>query len=323
MADDELRKITPEELQHILEQHKLWLTSNKREGKCADLRRTDLSKTHLEGAELSEAHLEGATLWQAHLEGALLNDAHLEKAKLIGVHLKGTYLNGAHLEEAKLIGVHLKGANLNEAHLEGAELCFANMEGITLIRAHLEGADLTTAHLEGADLFEAHLEGANLREADLRNAAVSGVTWDRKMKCRGARVESCYGSQMFKRDVQDMGYLEEFEEKHPWVYWCWAGSCDCGRSLGRWAIVSLLLIFHFGLIFSFIGKDAFDVARETAWQYWAPFQSSFAAFTSLGLGTITPLSDWAAFWVTAEMVIGYIMLGGLISIFANKLARRS
>jgi hypothetical protein len=28
-------------------------------------------------------------------------------------------------------------------------------------------------------------------------------------------------------------------------------------------------------------------------------------------------------WVMAEVIIGYVMLGGLISIFANKLARRS
>ena len=30
----------------------------------------------------------------------------------------------------------------------------------------------------------------------------------------------------------------------------------------------------------------------------------------------------AARWVMAEVILGYIMLGGLISIFANKLARR-
>jgi hypothetical protein len=28
-------------------------------------------------------------------------------------------------------------------------------------------------------------------------------------------------------------------------------------------------------------------------------------------------------WVMLEVILGYIMLGGLISIFANKLARRS
>lgn len=31
----------------------------------------------------------------------------------------------------------------------------------------------------------------------------------------------------------------------------------------------------------------------------------------------------AQFWVSAEVVLGYLMLGGLISIFANGLARRA
>jgi Na+/proline symporter len=31
----------------------------------------------------------------------------------------------------------------------------------------------------------------------------------------------------------------------------------------------------------------------------------------------------AAWWVMAEVIVGYVMLGGMISIFATKLARRS
>jgi len=36
-----------------------------------------------------------------------------------------------------------------------------------------------------------------------------------------------------------------------------------------------------------------------------------------------PKTNAAAWWVMAEVITGYVMLGGLISIFANKLARRS
>ncbi len=46
-------------------------------------------------------------------------------------------------------------------------------------------------------------------------------------------------------------------------------------------------------------------------------------FTTLGFGDVTPKTTKAALWVMAEVVVGYIMLGGLISILANKLARRS
>jgi hypothetical protein len=46
-------------------------------------------------------------------------------------------------------------------------------------------------------------------------------------------------------------------------------------------------------------------------------------FTTLGFGDIKPVTNEAAWWVMAEVIAGYIMLGGLISILANKLARRS
>jgi hypothetical protein len=46
-------------------------------------------------------------------------------------------------------------------------------------------------------------------------------------------------------------------------------------------------------------------------------------FTTLGFGDIIPGPGWPQFWVALEVIMGYIMLGGLISILANKLARRS
>jgi len=50
---------------------------------------------------------------------------------------------------------------------------------------------------------------------------------------------------------------------------------------------------------------------------------SAVTFTTLGFGDIVPKTEAAAIWVMLEMAIGYVMLGGLISIFSNKLARRS
>jgi voltage-gated potassium channel Kch len=50
---------------------------------------------------------------------------------------------------------------------------------------------------------------------------------------------------------------------------------------------------------------------------------SFVTFTTLGLGDVYPATQTAARLVIFEVVVGYIMLGGLISIFATKLARRS
>ena len=49
---------------------------------------------------------------------------------------------------------------------------------------------------------------------------------------------------------------------------------------------------------------------------------SFTIFTTLGFGDIIPRTTTAAMGVTMEVILGYIMLGGLITIFASKLSRR-
>ena len=50
---------------------------------------------------------------------------------------------------------------------------------------------------------------------------------------------------------------------------------------------------------------------------------SVVTFTTLGFGDIVAVTNWARLAVGVEVVLGYVMLGGLISILANKLARRS
>lgn len=54
-----------------------------------------------------------------------------------------------------------------------------------------------------------------------------------------------------------------------------------------------------------------------------PYYFSIVTFTTLGFGYVTPLNRAGEIWVTAEVILGYLMLGLLISIMANKIARRS
>jgi uncharacterized protein YjbI with pentapeptide repeats len=75
-----MKKITKNELKTILEQHKLWLDSNKKEGKCADLSGADLYGADLYGADLTGADLSDADLTDANLTDANLTDANLTGA---------------------------------------------------------------------------------------------------------------------------------------------------------------------------------------------------------------------------------------------------
>ena len=57
--------------------------------------------------------------------------------------------------------------------------------------------------------------------------------------------------------------------------------------------------------------------------FWKSFYFSIVTFTTLGFGDVVADNTSARIFVTLEVIFGYIMLGGLISIFANKLASRS
>jgi uncharacterized protein YjbI with pentapeptide repeats len=325
----------------------------------ADLSGADLSATDLAKAVLGYADLSGANLKGAVLKGADLIEADLNRANLIDADLSGAYLSQAGLShtnlrrailrDVDLIGANLSDATLYDANLSGAKLGLADLNRAGLIgadlrganlfraklnkanlgRADLSGADLGWTDLSGAGLNDANLKGAKLDSANFENADVSGVKFDRRGRYKGIRVATCYGSQRFKRFAQDQDFIEEFRSiwwRKP-IYLLWLILADCGRSLSLWAGWSLAMALIFaGIYFCHIGPDAFyiDPTHPSLPKTFGTFfYYSVVTFTTLGFGDITPVTAQAARWVMAEVILGYIMLGGLISILANKLARRS
>lgn len=89
------------ELNEILENHKLWL--NGEGGECANLR----------GADLRYANLYNIDLRCANLRGVDLNSANLNSANLSGASLYNANLRGASLYNANLYSSNLNNANLN------------------------------------------------------------------------------------------------------------------------------------------------------------------------------------------------------------------
>ncbi len=74
-----------------------------------------------------------------------------------------------------------------------------------------------------------------------------------------------------------------------------------------------------------VSIDPEIIIDQDTFNHWlfTPLYFSIVTFTTLGFGDIQPGNGPGLFWVSLEVIIGYVMLGGLISIFANKLARRS
>lgn len=305
----------------------------------ADLRRANLNVAQLYSADLSEADLEGVDL-----SGATLTSANLSGANLYGANVSGAVLQHA----------DLSGANLLDAILSGAYLANANLSG-----ADLEGANLSDARLWNADLRGADLRDANLSDA----AVSGVVYDLRKMrgKCQGIRVATCFGHAVFKRDAEDQDYIDTLMET-PWDQWRKAEGAkpgphdpprsfgifirdtrfaihahlrwfhyhlwewiDYGRSMWRVAVGALVLAVVFGFIFSvWPGMLYYSPNLGEAKDGWiTPFYYSIVTYTTLGFGDVTPCTWIGQIVVVVEVICGYVTLGLLVSILANKVARRS
>ncbi len=78
----------PEKLQEILEAHRKWVESERKEGERADLIEANLQKANLRRANLQGADLRGANLQEADLSGTNLQEADLWRASLQGAYLR-------------------------------------------------------------------------------------------------------------------------------------------------------------------------------------------------------------------------------------------
>lgn len=315
----------------------------------AKLQNADLENADLSGANLQKAELQETNLQNANLQEANLNHANLEKAKLIQAKLQdasikwsildGAELHKAELDNARLRGTSLRGADLQDANLEAAELDGADLQGAKFWRtslqktnlkeAKLQGANLKEAQMEKADLSSANLEKADLKFSSFEKATVTKVKFDKETQCLGIDVTQAKGSPYFVRFAKDQEYLEELKSKKCGKVICfiWSLFAGCGRSLSRWILWSVGFALYFALNYHWIFltySGSFNFNNEILNKsFWSFLYYSVVTFTTLGFGDIIPTTGWAQGWVMAEVILGYIMLGGLISIFANKLARRS
>jgi uncharacterized protein YjbI with pentapeptide repeats len=299
----------------------------------ADLAGLDLSGARLAGCDLGRADLRGSHLMGVDLAGASLFEADLEGAELTGADLRGARLEGAdatraglghaRLEAAALGRATLAGATLTEARLAGADLRGADLSGARARAVDLSDADLTNARLSHADLDHARVAGASLDGADLRGASLAGLEGYRRASWLGVDLRDIdfTGAYLCRAFIMDQNFIQEFRSQSRWtgvLYQLWRLTSDCGRSVTRWAFCTLVLVFLYAWAFTLTGVDYGD--HPTA---ISPLYYSVVTLTTLGYGDVVPASSAAQVVAMAEVVTGYVMLGGLLSIFSNKMASRA
>ncbi len=288
----------------------------------ADFTDADLSDAILDGTRLFKARLDNASLVNATLGGAELTGASLRRANLEGVRGFGCGLGMADLSGAKLLGADLSHSTFTKARLAGADLRTAVLERSRLREADLRNTDCTGADLRRCDLALSRVDGAILDNADLRGARLRRLAGFEKARWYGTDIRDINfaGAYRLRRFVIDQNYLKEFRESGRLagvLYRIWWLTSDCGRSMTRWCLWILAFISLFAWLYTLCDVD---YGRHDNWI--GPFYYSVVTITTLGYGDIVPASPAARIVAMIEVVFGYVMLGGLLSIFTNKMARR-
>jgi len=294
-------------------------------GDLRDLRGANLTEVDFSGGKLTRTNFSGAGLMRADLSGANLFEADLTDAVLTWADLSETDLGGADLSRANLIGANLSGADLYGADLSGAVLIEANLSGANLSGVNCSGAWMERVEYTTDEI--SHQLRKNWIPHVLKHIPiVRGRKWKPVGITKFEGVDSTkvqgYRDPILRRYIEDYQFIHAFKERYRWVYWLWKWTSDCGRSLLLWMLWSVVFAGFFSWLYS-CHLEWFEQSANLKW--FDVLYFSVVTFTTLGFGDVTPHhgNATAQAWIMAEVIIGYIMLGGLISILANKLARRA
>ncbi len=219
----------------------------------------------------------------------------------------------------------LEGARLTDLDLSNANLFRARLQKATLRRTNFKGAILTKAHLEDADLRDAVLDDTHLGHIRYTE---DGFWWRGTVLMETHLGRARYVDPVLDRCAKDQYYLYVLKYRNRrnvlfrTFFFLWWITCNFGRSAWMWASWSVGLALGFAGLFYWLGEGAF-ASSNLKWNFQTMIYYSVVTFTTLGFGDVTPKTQTAAWCVTAEVIIGYVMLGGLISILATKIAQRS
>jgi len=299
----------------------------------ADLARLDLSGCDLSSADLSRAdltdtrlvgtNLQGAVLFRARLDGTEFMGANLQEANLSEATGIRTGFGQAKLQRALLFDAKLQEASFTGANLQDADVRVADLQRTRFRDADLRGAQLDRADLESAELSGAEVNRANFHEANLTSSTLRDVRGYADAHWVGVDIRNVNfcGAYLLRRHIMDENYIHEFRSQGPVyeaIHRVWSLTSDCGRSLSRWCLFTALIAIIYAALYSFVEIDYGSYPTV-----FSPLYFSVVTFTTLGYGDVLPASWAAQSLVLSEVLLGYLSLGGALSIMANKLARRA
>lgn len=319
-------------------EHSVTFSNCEMYGACfsnADLQETVFEQNKMVEINFNEAVLKRTVFKSCNMTKGYFINADLTSADLHGAKLSRSNFKHANLESASFKAADLTSADLTCTDMLNCNFCEAQLSFVKYNRfSRYRG--IRVDNLQGGMIFQRFaLDQKYLEEF----RAISDVT----------RLGGLIIPKPTKQD------LKRTRNWFTWLFYLfWLVSSDCGRSVLLWLAQAVMLSFLFAYIFYTIGIDSPDIdsvfgssiivpSLPSTWhslpafisvpleycstildaQFWKMLYYSIVTFTTLGFGDIIPKTYEVVFWVSLEVGLGYIMLGMLISIMANKFARRS
>jgi hypothetical protein len=312
-------------------------------------------QANLEGAHLVGAHLEGAIMMDAHLEGAYLIYANFEGAYLTDAHLEGTDLSYANLD-----GVDLSNAKFGRMGMIMEKTQILKDKSFVKENQFIEEAKIKyakTTNIKGITYntytrfyiypfailfwFFGYIFNKIIRKEYTVRPKFSRYKKTILIGIDTTELDWSQHPQLI-RDIHYQQFLYAFRERSFFnkyvLYPLWGLTSYFGERFTLWFMWLILLIAGFGAVYAgysppfFLPERIRDffcniypviTSNGVGFGHWFdPYYLSGLVFTSLGLGSFQPENLAGKIWILAEVLLGFIMLGSLVSFFANKFVRR-
>jgi len=341
--------------EHLVEQGKQavneWrkkVLENKQNLAGANLSGADLQQKSYKNigreADFRSANLQEASLRKVNFRNASLIEANFRNASLIRANLKGAKFRKVNFRNASLDRASLQGAKLDQSDLQKANLINANLQEASLYRADLHGADLSKCNFRDADLRDIKyteflrlpLSVKNLI-ARLKLDTCVDWKWVKNLYERinsptlwkGAIVDSVGAcNPLVLKYIKDQSWLEaKLEESKKnrrsrfWMF-LWGISCGYGSNIGLWLFWCGVLILSFAITYCAGWNYLFTDVSPAGWaKFGNALYGSMVTFIPMTMENLHPSGLAGKLIMLEEGILGYVMLAGLISIFANRIAR--
>lgn len=278
--------------------------------------------------------VESSDLTRARLMNCRLQGVELREVNGRSSDFSSSYMKDAILIESDFYGANFSGCDLRDADLSGSKFNYGRFSSSVLKRIRLS---------KSTEFVESLFDDCQLSVSKLVKDSTAV-----RILARGVVQEASFVNLLFGRRVRDKAWIHQYEQDikslEPSSFWSlsgeawryafrnsirilWKYSSNYGRNISLWSGWSVFLCLCFATTYFFLGESQFSVNPEIVsgdLQGWFKhFYYSVVTFTTLGFGDITPRTSTAMFYVMLEVIMGYVMLGGLLAILANRLARRN